>query len=243
MSGAVRIVLVEPSHPGNIGSVARAMKNMALDDLVLVRPRVFPHPEAVALAAGADDVLAAARVVDSVAEAVADCVLVAGTTARPRNLTWEFATPREAAARIAALPEAARAALLFGPERYGLSNEDLNHCAFLVRIPANPAYCSLNIAMSVQLLTYELLLAREAPAGRMQFEAPLADAGELEHFYAHLAQVLKDVEFEDRTGYLMDRLRRLFNRTALDRNELNLLRGILAAVSGWRRRRGQPESE
>ncbi|HUY84461.1 MAG TPA: RNA methyltransferase [Steroidobacteraceae bacterium] len=242
MTDLVRIVLVEPSHPGNIGSVARAMKNMTLTDLVLVRPRSFPHPDALALAAGADDVLHEARVVDSLEAAVADCALVAGTTSRPRNLTWEFATPRQCAARIGALPGAARAALLFGSERYGLANRDLGHCALLVRIPANPAYCSLNIAMSVQLLAYEILLAREQPAGTMQYEAPLAAAAELEHFYGHLERVLREIEFEDRTGYLMDRLRRLFNRAGLDRNELNLLRGILSAVSG-RRRRAAPERD
>ncbi len=240
MTDLVRIVLVEPSHPGNVGSVARAMKTMGLADLVLVRPRSFPHPDAVALAAGAGDVLAAARVVDSVADAVADCAFVAGTTARPRNLTWEFATPRETAARIDALPGEARAALMFGSERFGLANEDLEHCAQLVRIPANPAYSSLNLAMSVQLLTYELLVARERPVTKQQWEAPPAAAAELEHFYAHLARVLEEIEFEDRTGYLMERLRRLFNRTGLDRNEVNLLRGILSAVSG-KRRRAAPE--
>ena len=235
MTDLVRIVLVDPSHPGNVGSVARAMKNMALADLVLVRPRSFPHPEAVALSAGADDVLAAARVVDTVAAALGDCAFVAGATSRPRNFTWEFATPREAAAQVAALPAAARAALLFGSERYGLANEDLQHCNVLVRIPANPAYCSLNLAMSVQLLAYELYLAREAPAGHVQYEAPPAEGAELEHLYAHLAEVLREIEFDDRTGYLMERLRRLFNRSRLDRNEVNILRGILSAVSGRRR--------
>ena len=240
MTDLVRIVLVEPSHPGNIGSVARAMKNMALADLVLVRPRSFPHPDAVALAAGADDVLAAARVVDTVADAVADCAFVAGTTSRPRNLTWEFATPRETATRIEALPDGARAALLFGSERFGLANEDLKYCALLVRIPANPAYSSLNLAMSVQLLSYELFVARERPVAKQQWEAPPAQAEELEHFYAHLGLVLEEIEFEDRTGYLMERLRRLFNRTGLDKNEINLLRGILSAVTGKRRRTVPP---
>ncbi|HVC01957.1 MAG TPA: RNA methyltransferase [Steroidobacteraceae bacterium] len=243
MTDLVRIVLVEPSHPGNVGSVARAMKNMALADLVLVRPRSMPHPEAIALAAGADDVLASAKVVDTVAAAIADCAFVAGTTSRPRNLSWEFATPREAAARINALAAGSRAALLFGSERYGLANEDLNHCALLVRIPANDAYCSLNLAMSVLLLSYEVFLAREQPAGRTQLEAPLAEGADLEHFYAHLERVLGEIEFGDRTGYLMDRLRRLFNRTGLDRNELNILRGILSAVSGRRRRAARTGGE
>jgi tRNA (cytidine32/uridine32-2'-O)-methyltransferase len=234
MSAQVRIVLTDPSHPGNIGSVARAMKNMGLSDLVLVRPRAYPHEQATALAAGAEDVLAAARVVDSVPDALADCGFVAATTSRPRSFHWEFATPRELAGRIAAMPPASRAALLFGSERYGLANEDLQYCHVLVRIPANPDYCSLNLAMAVQLLAYELLIARKQPRSHTQLEAPLADGAELEYFYAHLAQVLQEIEFEDRTGHLMERLRRLFNRAGLDRNELNILRGILSAVQGRR---------
>src|ERR1700733_15213488 len=236
MTNLVRIVLIDPSHPGNIGSVARALKNMALSDLVLVRPRSFPHAESTALAAGADDILAGARVVESVEQAVADCAFVAGTTSRPRSYYWEFTTPREVAVAIAGLGTENRAALLFGSERYGLGTEDLNHCNVLVRIPANPAYCSLNLAMSVQLLAYELFMAREQPQPHVQLEQPLAPAGDVEHFYAHLHQVLNEIDFEDRTGHLMERLRRLFNRAQLDRNELNIMRGILSAVQG---RRGQ----
>jgi tRNA (cytidine32/uridine32-2'-O)-methyltransferase len=236
MTAKVRIVLIEPSHPGNIGSVARAMKNMALSELVLVRPRSFPHAEANALAAGADDILAGARIVDTLSEAIADCGYVAGTTSRPRSYYWEFTTPRDVAGRIAELPEENRAALLFGSERYGLGTDDLQFCNVLVRIPANPEYCSLNLAMSVQLLAYELYMARENPRSHMQLEQPLAPAGDVEHFYAHLHQVLNEIDFEDRTGHLMERLRRLFNRAHLDRNELNILRGILSAVQG---RRGQ----
>jgi TrmH family RNA methyltransferase len=236
MPAPVRIVLIDPSHPGNIGSVARAMKNMALDDLVLVRPRSFPHPEANALAAGADDVLASARVVGTLMEAIGDCGFIAGTTSRPRSYYWEFTTPRDAAGRIVGLGDDSRAALLFGSERYGLATEDLNHCNVLVRIPANPAYCSLNLAMSVQLLAYEIFMAREQPRTHVQLESPLAPAGDVEHFYAHLHEVLNEIDFEDRTGHLMERLRRLFNRAQLDRNELNIMRGILSAVQG---RRGQ----
>ncbi|MDP9064842.1 MAG: RNA methyltransferase [Pseudomonadota bacterium] len=236
MTALVRIVLIDPSHPGNIGSVARAMKNMAVTDLVLVRPRAFPHPECKALAAGADDVLEHARIVATVSEAVADCGFVAGTTSRPRSYHWEFATPRDAAGRMVALPPADRAALLFGSERYGLATEDLQFCNVLVRIPANPQYCSLNLAMAVQLLTYELFVAREHPSSHVQRESPLAAAGDVEHFYRHLHAVLKEIDFEDRTGHLMERLRRLFNRAQMDRNELNILRGILSAIQG---RRGQ----
>ncbi|HLW24502.1 MAG TPA: RNA methyltransferase [Steroidobacteraceae bacterium] len=235
MTSEVRIVLVEPSHPGNIGSVARAMKNMALEDLVLVRPRTpFPHAEALALAAGADDVLARARTVDTLAEALADCAFVAATTARERSYHWDILTPRDVAARIGALDERTRAALLFGPERYGLSNEDLIACNVLVRIPANPLYASLNLAMSVQLIAYEIYVAREQPASRVQLEQPLASGAELELFYRHLQEVLAEIRFEDRTGYLMQRVRRLFNRAQVDANELNILRGILSAVQEGR---------
>ena len=236
MTSLVRVVLIDPSHPGNIGSVARAMKNMALSDLVLVRPRSFPHAESTALAAGADDILAGARVVESVEQAIADCAFIAGTTSRPRSYYWEFTTPRDVAGRIVALAPENRAALLFGSERYGLATEDLNLCNVLVRIPANPEYCSLNLAMSVQLAAYEIFMAREQPQSHTQLEMALAPSGDVEHFYAHLHEVLNEIDFEDRTGHLMERLRRLFNRAQLDRNELNILRGILSAVQG---RRGQ----
>src|SRR3984957_6932325 len=159
MTALVRIVLIDPSHPGNIGSVARAMKNMTLSDLVLVRPRAFPHTDAIALAAGADDILSNARIVETVAEAISDASFIAGTTSRPRSYYWEFTTPRDVAGRIVGLAGENRAALLFGSERYGLATEDLNHCNVLVRIPANPEYCSLNLAMSVQLLAYEIFLS------------------------------------------------------------------------------------
>jgi len=236
MTGRVRIVLIDPSHPGNIGSVARAMKNMGVVDLVLVRPRAFPHPESIALAAGADDILANARVVTTVSEAVADCGFIAGTTSRPRSHHWEFTTPRDVAGRIVALSEENGVALLFGSERYGLGTDDLQFCNVLVRIPANPDYCSLNLAMAVQLLTYEIFVAREQPQSVTQLELPLAAGRDVEYFYQHLQQVLNEIDFEDRTGHLMERLRRLFNRAQLDRNELNILRGILSAIQG---RRGQ----
>ncbi len=212
------------------------MKNMALSDLVLVRPRSFPHAEANALAAGADDVLSGARIVESVAEAISDCAFIAGTTSRPRSYYWEFTTPRDVAVRVMKLAPDNRCALLFGSERYGLATEDLNHCNVLVRIPANPEYCSLNLAMSVQLLSYELFMAREQPQSHTQLEQPLAPSGDVEHFYTHLHQVMNEIDFEDRTGHLMERMRRLFNRAQLDRNELNILRGFLSAVQG---RRGQ----
>jgi TrmH family RNA methyltransferase len=240
MSAHVRIVLIDPSHPGNIGSVARAMKNLDLSDLVLVRPRSFPHAEANALAAGADDILAGARIASTVTEAIADCAFIAGTTSRPRSYYWEFTTPRDVASRIVDLPAENGAALLFGSERYGLGNDDLQYCNVLVRIPANPEYCSLNLAMSVQLLSYEIFLARHQPRSHTQLELPLAPSSDVEHFYAHLLEVLNEIDFADRTGHLMERLRRLFNRAQLDRNELNILRGILSHVQG---RRGQSRAK
>jgi TrmH family RNA methyltransferase len=212
------------------------MKNMAFTDLVLVRPKSFPHPEADALAAGADDVLRAARIVETVSEAVADCGFIAGTTARPRSYTWEFTTPREVAARIVALPAGSSTALLFGSEKYGLGTDDLQYCNVLVRIPTNPEYSSLNLAMAVQLMTYEILMAREQPSSHLQLEQPLASARDVEYFYSHLSQVMNEIEFEDKTGHLMERLRRLFNRAQMDRNEVNIMRGLLSAVQG---RRGQ----
>jgi TrmH family RNA methyltransferase len=203
---------------------------------VLVRPKSFPHPEADALAAGADDVLRAARIVETVSEAVADCGFIAGTTARPRSYTWEFTTPREVAARIVALPAGSSTALLFGSEKYGLGTDDLQYCNVLVRIPTNPEYSSLNLAMAVQLMTYEILMAREQPSSHLQLEQPLASARDVEYFYSHLSQVMNEIEFEDKTGHLMERLRRLFNRAQMDRNEVNIMRGLLSAVQG---RRGQ----
>src|SRR6186997_169137 len=149
---AIRIVLVEPSHPGNIGAVARAMKNMALAELVLVRPKAFPHAEASARASGADDLLGSARVVDSVVEAVADCGFVAATTSRPRDQNFRALDLHEAAHNIFAKSEFAPAAVLFGAERTGLTNEELALAHLLIRIPANPEYPSLNLAMAVQLL-------------------------------------------------------------------------------------------
>src|SRR6202161_4837360 len=192
MASLVRVVLIDPSHPGNIGSVARAMKNMALSDLVLVRPRSFPHAEAIALAAGADDILANARIVPTVAEAISDASFIAGTTSRPRSYYWEFTTPRDVAGRIVGLPAENRAALLFGSERYGLATEDLKHCNVLVRIPAKPDYCSLNLAMSVQLVAYEIFMAREEPKSHVQLEMPLAASGDMERFYLHLQGVLEE---------------------------------------------------
>jgi TrmH family RNA methyltransferase len=245
---AIRVVLVEPSHPGNIGAVARAMKNMALGDLTLVRPKAYPHPEATARASGADDLLAGARVVDTVAAAVADCGFVAATTSRPRDQNFRALDLHEAATRIYEMSARGPAAVLFGAERTGLTNEELALAHLLIRIPANPEYPSLNLAMAVQLACYELFRAAGSPASTRPLSespVPLAPGAEMERFYAHLQQVLDEVDFRDRTTggtHLMTRIRRLFQRCEMDQNEVNILRGILTAVQTRRRAAGAPES-
>jgi TrmH family RNA methyltransferase len=237
----IRIVLVEPSHPGNIGAVARAMKNMALHELWLVKPKQFPDPEATARASGADDVLAAAHVVETVEEALAGCGYVAATTSRDRDQNFRMLDVRAAAQRLVLEARSAPAAVLFGAERTGLLNEHLEAAHALIRIPANPEYLSLNIAMAVQLVTYELYRAVEEPVVPDLRSAPLATPVEMERLYAHLAQVMEEVEFRDRTQSgtnLMSRIRRFLQRAELDENEVNILRGFLTSIQKRRRKAG-----
>lgn len=236
-----RIVLVEPQHPGNIGAVARAMKNMGLYELHLVRPVQFPHPEAIARASGADDVLATARVHDRFDQAIADCGLIVGTSARQRHLPWNLVEPRECAAQVVQSSRKGTAALVFGAERTGLTNTELERCNLLMTIPTAPGYSSLNLAMAVQVVAYELWLAsRPGAPPPSERDVPLAAAEEVSRFYSHLEQVLEEIDFKDRTGggHLMARIRRLFNRSQLDQNEVNILRGILTAVQDRRRSAG-----
>jgi len=242
-SPAIRIVLVAPQHPGNVGAVARAMKNMALTDLVLVRPRQFPHPEATARASGADDVLAATRIVDTLPEALAGCGYIVATTARERDQYFRIIDVREGAQRLVAAAQRSPAAVVFGAERTGLTNEELETAHALIRIPANDAYPSLNLAMAVQLVAYEVFRARGAapPAGEPP-AAPLAPAQEMERLFAHFAEVLEEIDFRDRTQsgtHLMSRIRRFLQRAELDQNEVNILRGILTAVQNRRRHAGE----
>ena len=234
----IRVVLVETSHPGNIGAAARAMKTMGLRRLVLVAPRSFPHAEATALAAGADDVLDAAQVVGTLAEALADCRLVLGCTARSRGVALPEYEPREAAARLVAA-DAGEAALVFGNERVGLSNDELHRCHAAVHIPSDPGYGSLNLAAAVQVLSYELRLAARgtgAAAGAAAPEAPRepgerpATAQELEGLFGHLQRALAAIDFfKGRSpATIMRRLRRLYFRADLSEREVMILRGILA---------------
>lgn len=233
-----RIVLVETSHPGNIGATARAMKCMGLKQLYLVKPPSgFPGADVTARAAGADDILAGAVVCDSLAEAVQDCVLVAGTTARDRSIPWPVLDPRQCAQRALADIEHGPVAILFGRERSGLKNEEIDRCHCVVHIPTNPSFSSLNIAAAVQIMAYELFMAASRQVAPVTADPaapriPLATAAELEQLYDHLERCMTRVGFfdPDKPRRLQRRLRRLFNRAQLDQNELNILRGFLAAI-------------
>lgn len=233
----IRVVLVGTQHPGNIGSAARALKTMGLARLSLVAPERYPHADASALAAGAADVLDAARVTATLPEALADCRLVLGCTARDRRIALPQWAPREAAARMT---DAARAggevALLFGRERTGLENEELQLCHAAVHIPANPEYGSLNLAAAVQVLAYELRLAllAQAPGGATAARAPGGDPpathDQLEGLFAQLGQTLDAIDFHKGRApdSALRKLRRLFLRADLDQREVRLLRGVLA---------------
>ncbi len=227
----IRVVLTRTSHPGNIGAAARAMKTMGLTRLVLVAPESFPDPVADARASGALDVLHAARVVATLEEALEGTVMSAALTARRRELSVPLALPREAAPELVRHAQAGEVALVFGTESSGLSNEDVALCTLPVTIPANPAYSSLNLASAVQLLCYELRLAALAPE---LSEAPTEAARfeDIEGFYAHLEEVMRAAEFYDpaTSKRLLPRVRRLFGRVRLERDEINILRGLLAAL-------------
>jgi tRNA (cytidine32/uridine32-2'-O)-methyltransferase len=228
----VRIVLVEPQHPGNIGAAARAMKTMGLSDLALVRPDRFPHKDATDMAVGAADLLDAARVFQDLRAAVGDCSYVVGSSARLRSLPHNTQTPRELAERVAA-EVGGRIAILFGPERVGLSNADMEACHALVSIPADPQFRVLNLAAAVQIVCYELRLAA-APGLAGKPERTPVDQHEMELFFGHLERVLVDLKFLNpkHPRQLMRRLKRMYARAAPDQNEMNILRGILAAIDG-----------
>jgi TrmH family RNA methyltransferase len=237
MLSNVRIVLIGTSHPGNIGAAARAMKTMNLGRLYLVAPQDYPCAEATARASGADDVLARAQVCADLDEALAGCRFVVGTSARRRSLRWPEFDPRECGERVMAEAAGGEVAILFGRERTGLTNSELERCHALVTIPANPDYSSLNLAAAVQVITYELTMAARTPEAGIppsaigDQEAP-ATADDLNRFYTHLEQVLVETEFldPDEPKQLMRRLKRLFNRARPDKVEMNILRGILTAV-------------
>lgn len=227
-----KVVLVETSHPGNIGAVARAMKNMRLEQLRLVSPKYFPHADATARASGADDVLRTAVVFDSLPDAIADCQIVLGASARDRTISWPSLTARQAAEKWVGTVPKQNIALVFGRENSGLKNHELDLCHYLLRIPCNTEYSSLNLAAAVQVVCYELFVASGqeivSNIGDLGQE-PLATAAQMEAFYAHLQQTMADIGFlhPERSKSIMRRLRRIFNRTQLDTKELDILRGIL----------------
>lgn len=227
----IRIVLINTSHPGNIGSAARAMKTMGLSELYLVSPHQFPHPKAVEMASGAVDVLENARVVESLSVAIKDCHLVIGTSARNRTIPWPMLTPHECALKASKARDH-QIAILFGRENSGLTNEELHQCHYHLQIPANSDYSSLNLASAVQIVAYELRMAILNEKLDIEWDSAFATHEELEGFYHHLEKVLIDLDFLKKTAprQLMTRLRRLFNRARLDEMEVNILRGILTAV-------------
>ena len=238
----IRVVLVNTSHPGNIGGAARAMKNMGLKSLVLVDPEKYPHRDANSRAAGADDILEGARVVATLEEALQGCSVVLGTSARDRRIPWPLLDPREAAERCLQTYQAdheAEVALVFGREYAGLTNGELQRCQYHIHIPSDPEFSSLNLATAVQVLTYEVRMARlketqqpthmpEVEATGMLGSAP-ATHDSLELFYQHLQQTLVDIDFLDpqKPRHHMARLRRIFGRSQLKKSEVNILRGIL----------------
>jgi TrmH family RNA methyltransferase len=228
----IRFVLFQPSHPGNIGAVARAIKTMGFEELMLVSPTAEIDGEARARASGALDVLTAAPVVRELDEAIADCGFVVGASARRRRLNWPELDPQECAEALMRAADAKPAAVVFGPERAGLSNAELDRCNALVYIPSNPAYSSLNLGMAVQIVAYELRRALAADTKPEDSGPPPASAADMELFYAHLEHVLLGSGFlnPQNPRHLMRRLRRLFNRARLDENELNIMRGILSAL-------------
>ena len=239
----IRIVLVATSHAGNIGACARAMKTMGLKRLVLVDPLRFPDVEATARAVGAEDVLNNAQVCANLDEALADCHLVIGTSARNRRIPWPLLMPDEAAQRAVQESAERDVALLFGRERTGLTNDELDRCQLLVNIPTDPDFSSLNLAAAVQVLCYEVRRAAQAkdtprPDAAALLGEPLATAADVQRFYDHLEQVLVETRFLDPANprLLMRRLVRLFNRVQMTENEVKILRGFLASIGQQHKR-------
>ena len=227
----VRVVLCETSHPGNIGAAARAMKTMGLSRLVLVKPKHFPHADAEALASGALDVLRAAVVRDSLEEALVGTVLAVASTSRHRDLTHEVVDCREACKRMVQVASHDEVALVFGPERTGLTVRDVNKCQLIAAIPANPDYASLNLAQAVQVFGYELRMSAGGMTPPVPQTSEPATHDEVEGFYRHLEEVFHASGFLDpqEPKRLMQRMRRLFARSRLEKEEVNILRGFLHA--------------
>jgi len=234
----ISVVLVNTSHPGNIGAAARAMKNMGLSRLTLVQPVDFPSGVAVGRAVSATDILESARVVDTLQEAVADCGLVIGASARSRRIPWPMLTPEQCATKVVKEDAVNKVALVFGREDAGLNNDELQLCHFHVQIPADEVYSSLNLAAAVMVICYEVRKARLAQDGVVNreedefWDQEKSTGEQVEHFYEHLERVMVAIEFHDPENprQLMQRMRRLFSRIRIDVMEMNILRGILTNI-------------
>jgi tRNA (cytidine32/uridine32-2'-O)-methyltransferase len=234
----IRIVLVGTTHPGNIGAAARAMKNMGLTRLYLVEPKCFPSADATARASGADDILCRAVVCASLNDAIADCGTVIGTSARSRAISSEVLSPRQCTELIARQSPETEIAVVFGREHSGLTNRELDLCGYWMAIPCNPEFSSLNLAGAVQIVGYELFTAFCSEFRRAEIDLPPpASSARVESFYDHLYELMVAVEFihPERSGSVMRRLRRLFNRAHLEDREIDILRGIMRAAQDQKR--------
>jgi tRNA (cytidine32/uridine32-2'-O)-methyltransferase len=244
---SIRIVLVATSHPGNIGSTARAMKTMGLNSLYLVSPKSFPDYKAKEMAAGADDLLDAAVVTETLDEALVGCQLILATSARPRGLSLPGLIPASAAELVSQQADATQIAVVFGREHAGLTNEELLKCHYHIHIPSAPEYSSLNLSQAVQIVAYELRMKLLSPSAEVAVrEDDYATADEIEQFYDHLKEVFIEIKFLRQTNprRLMQRVRRLFNRINLEKTEVSILRGMLSQVQkslAWAVKRGESE--
>ncbi len=246
----VRIVMVNTSHPGNIGAASRVMKNMGLTQLYLVEPKLFPHQDATSMAAGANDILENAQIVDKLEDALIGCHVVLGTTARSRKIRHRVVEPREAALQCARISTQAQVALVFGRERTGLTNAETDQCEVLINIPSNASFSSLNVASAVQILCYELMLRHrdmqvehaeksqveenqvEKNRELLHKELDMASHEQMEHFFNHLQNTIQGIGFLDRkiSPQIMPKLKNIYHRCELEKSEVNMLRGILTAM-------------
>lgn len=244
---SIRIVLVSTSHPGNIGSTARAMKTMGLGSLYLVNPKSFPDLKAREMAAGADDILESAVVMNSLDEALSGCQLILGTSARPRGLSLPGLLPVSCAELINQQSDNTQVAIVFGREHAGLTNEELLKCHYHINIPSNPDYSSLNLAQAVQIIAYELRMKLLSPHAEVALRhEEYATADEIEQFYRHLQEVFIEIQFlkPSNPRRLMQRVRRLFNRINLEKMEVSILRGMLSQVQkslDWAKKRNRSD--
>ncbi len=235
MLSNIRVVLINTFHPGNIGAAARAMKNMGLSNLYLVMPKEYPHPEAESRAAGAKDLLENAVIVETLDQAIKDCSLVIGTSARSRSFPWPMVDARSCAEKAVTEADNSEIAIVFGRERMGLHNEELMQCNFHLAIPADPNYPVMNVSAAVQVVCYELWLANQnknAETSSENSSVAYPSSDNMNHFYGHLEDTLKQIDFivPQHEGKVMIKLKRFFNRGRPEQVELNMLRGILSAI-------------